>query len=308
MLNLLRTVLPLPVKQALKDAISLTRSATGFAGARQRPRELAPAADAEAIRIAGRKRFAMSYFDKQLALIESWAPMHTEDTNFYYDLTDLNRLHLAHLLSHLTSTPLPRVIGVFEELENDEALRRHLQTGVFRIASGRDISVAYGRRLGWYALARILKPSTIIETGVEHGVGSCVLSSALLRNAAEGHPGRYYGTDIRETAGELYTAPYSSAGEILYGDSLQSLAKFDQQIDLFVNDSDHSADYEYREYEMIYNKLSQSGVILGDNSHVTDSLPRFCAKTARPFVFFRETPSKHWYPGAGIGISFPGPQ
>jgi hypothetical protein len=28
-------------------------------------------------------------------------------------------------------------------------------------------------------------------------------------------------------------------------------------------------------------------------------------KTGRNFVFFKEQPKAHWYPGAGIGISYP---
>jgi hypothetical protein len=73
---------------------------------------------------------------------------------------------------------------------------------------------------------------------------------------------------------------------------------------LFINDSDHSADYEYAEYEVINPKLSQSAIILGDNSHVTDKLSLFSRLQARNYVFFSEKPDQHWYPGAGIGISF----
>ena len=98
---------------------------------------------------------------------------------------------------------------------------------------------------------------------------------------------------------------YAETGKILYGDSIESLSQLDQKIDLFINDSDHSADYEYREYLTIKDKLAENAVILGDNSHVTDKLVLFSDFTKRNFLFFREEPSNHWYPGAGIGISFP---
>jgi hypothetical protein len=75
---------------------------------------------------------------------------------------------------------------------------------------------------------------------------------------------------------------------------------------LFINDSDHSAKYEYEEYEIIKNKLSANAFLLGDNSHVTDSLRNFSNKNGRKFLFFREVPQDHWYPGAGIGFSFMG--
>ena len=57
-------------------------------------------------------------------------------------------------------------------------------------------------------------------------------------------------------------------------------------IDLFVNDSDHSADYEAAEYHTITNKLSEHAVVLGDNSHCTDKLLEFSLKANRRFVFF----------------------
>lgn len=144
----------------------------------------------------------------------------------------------------------------------------------------------------------------MIETGIDHGVGSCVLASALLRNTEEGKPGRYYGTEIRWEAGQLFCGAYASAGEILYGDSIESLKNFGEKMNVFINDSDHSAEYEYEEYCVIRDKLSDNGIILGDNSHVTNSLSRFSRETSRSFIFFSEKPENHWYPGAGIGISF----
>ena len=98
---------------------------------------------------------------------------------------------------------------------------------------------------------------------------------------------------------------YANYGCILYGDSIESLKKFDEgMIDLFINDSDHSADYEAKEYDSIANKLSKHAIVLGDNSHATNKLLEFSLETNRHFVFFQEKPLNHWYPGAGIGISF----
>ena len=159
--------------------------------------------------------------------------------------------------------------------------------------------------MGWYAFARILKPRVIVETGVDKGHGSVVLCAALIRNEREGFPGQYYGTDINPRAGYLLIAPYRRVGKVLYGDSLQSLSKINE-IDVFINDSDHSADYERREYEAILPRLRPGGIILGDNSHVTSILAKFSEEHGRQFLFFQEQPENHWYPGAGIGISFEG--
>jgi hypothetical protein len=102
----------------------------------------------------------------------------------------------------------------------------------------------------------------------------------------------------------MLTGMYREAGEILYGDSIESLKKLKEPIGLFINDSDHSADYEYQEYLTIVPLLNEQSVVLGDNAHATDKLVRFAAETGRDFLFFKEEPLNHWYPGAGIGIAF----
>ena len=132
------------------------------------------------------------------------------------------------------------------------------------------------------------------------------MCAALLRNASEGHHGRYYGAELREGAGQLLDVPYSNVGRILYGDSIETLSAFNEPIGLFINDSDHSVLYEAKEYETVRDKLTHDSVILGDNSHFSTALAEFSEVTGRRFVFFRETPKDHWYPGAGIGFSYPG--
>jgi hypothetical protein len=47
-------------------------------------------------------------------------------------------------------------------------------------------------------------------------------------NGLEGYPGRYYGTDIQPGAGYLFDGKYAEAGEILFGDSIQSLEQINR--------------------------------------------------------------------------------
>src|SRR5262249_32710014 len=154
----------------------------------------------------------------------------TELSNFYYDLTDLNRKHLAGLISTLTGAAAREVEGIFRELDTDGGLRAHLTRGAAELGYPSDVSFLFGRRIGWYALVRLKKPRIVIEPGVDDGVGSCVLCAALMRNAADGHPGRYLGTEIRRDAGRLLRGPYAGVGEIVYGDSISTLAAFGDEI------------------------------------------------------------------------------
>lgn len=256
------------------------------------------------LRSLNRRSFAMNYYSQQIAMIKEWMWKDTEDVNFYYKLNSLNIDQLAQTVSTVTSVSYLVILKYFDELEHDDELRKHIKIGITNAKYGKDIKVDFGRRLGWYAFVRSMKPKVVIETGVDHGVGSCVITTALMRNASEGFQGYYYGTDINPEAGKLLSGKYRAFGEILYGDSIASLRKFEKKIDIFINDSDHSANYEYLEYQEVLNKLDENALILSDNSHVTDKLSQFSRDTNRKFLFFSEKPACHWYPGAGIGISF----
>jgi len=254
-------------------------------------------------RTRSRKRFAMNYFNDKLRQIGEWAPKWTEGDNFYYDLTSHNRSDLASLVAVLCGERVEVIDGYLSELSQDTALRSHIRSALVTDPMLKEVEVGFGRREGWYAFVRALKPKVVVETGVHHGVGACVITAALLRNTAEGHSGQYLGTDIDPNAGRLLSGPYAEFGRVLYGDSIASLSSIKEPIDIFINDSDHSADYEGREYEAVEPKLSERSLVLGDNSHVTSKLNEWARSNKRPFVFFREEPLDHWYPGAGIGIS-----
>jgi hypothetical protein len=251
-----------------------------------------------------RLSFAMTYVQPQVDLAISWANSRSESSNFLYALTPISRLNLSHTLALTFGVSTETIRKLFAEIESDAGFQSHVESGLKSIIPGAS-SFSIGRRLGWYVACRLLRPRLVVETGVDYGLGSCVICAALLKNASEGHPGRYYGTDFRKEAGELFTAPYNSVGTILYGDSLQSLAALTEQVDLFINDSDHSPDYEAREYDVIKDRLSPAAVILSDNSHCSAALANFSERNRRKFIFFKEEPLKHWYPGAGIGFSFP---
>src|SRR5262245_9510787 len=119
--------------------------------------------------IARRRRsIAMGYYSAKLELIDQWMWKDTETSNFHYKIAPGNRDHLAHLISAISGEPYSKITGYFDELEGDEALRKHLSQ-TLRSSEGSDIEIDYGRRLGWYAFARVLKPKVIVETGVDHG-------------------------------------------------------------------------------------------------------------------------------------------
>lgn len=191
-----------------------------------------------------RAKLALSYYYKPLADLLRWLINSNETTNFTYDLEKTNRRYLASMLSNILECEYSTIVSYLNEADEDDALKRHIADQIEQnsLSTFADREVRFGRRLGWYAVVRALKPGVVIETGVDKGLGACLLTAAIMRNSEEGHPGRYYGTDIDPGAGYLLTGKYAEFGEVLYGDSIETLSALDLSVDVLVNDSDHSAE------------------------------------------------------------------
>jgi predicted O-methyltransferase YrrM len=237
----------------------------------------------------------------------SWLFTSREHHNYTYDLTRLNRDHLAWFVAQVCDVPVAAVRGWFAELEGDRALRDHLSAAT--AASARrglaDRTVRYGRRIGWYAMVRARRPGHVVETGVDKGLGTCVIAAALLRNAAEGRPGRVSSLDINPEAGYLAAAPpWSEVVDLVIGDSVASIRAMTTPVDLFLHDSDHAAAHERAELEAVAPRLAPDALLLTDNVTGTDVLSRHAEATGRRFLAFTERPARHWFPGDGIGAAW----
>lgn len=259
---------------------------------------------------AYRAKIALSYILSPAASLPRWLLASKETTNFTYDLHALNRNYLAALIAEATRVDLQKILAYFSEIENDQQLKDHVAraVGSSDLAYASDTILRLGSRIGWYAFARAMKPRVILETGVDKGLGACILCAALQKNEEEGYPGKYFGTDIDEKAGYLLTGIYARFGSILYGDSIDSINKLDvSSYDLVVDDSGHfdsTGQYEAREYEALHRKLSSHAVILSQSAHFSGGLFDYSLRAGRCFLFFQEKPNNHWYPGGGLGVSF----
>lgn len=251
-------------------------------------------------------KILFGYKVESLKYMFRWLFKSKEITNFTYDITTINKMYLAALISNITNKDYNQILDYIYELENDHNLISHVKesTKISQNSYMADEDAKFAKRLGWYAFVRAVKPKVVVETGVDKGLGSCVIAAALKKNKEEGFDGYYYGTDINPKAGYLLSGDYSNYGEVLYGDSIESLNKLDKVIDIFINDSDHSAEYEELEYKEIRDKLTKNSIVLGDNSHVTDKLLNFSIETGMKYLFFKEEPLNHWYSGGGIGIAY----
>jgi predicted O-methyltransferase YrrM len=234
-------------------------------------------------------------------MVASWLVHSKETTNFTYDLTPINREHLAWFISEIAGTGVGEIRGYLDEIAEDDNLRGHLKAATQSSDLRRfaDVEPRYGRRIGWYALIRALRPQHVVETGTDKGLGSCVLAAALLANGV----GRLTTIDIETKSGYLISGKYAEVTTRIVDDSLDALPKL-TGVDLFLHDSDHTQDHEGKELRAVTPSLTPEAVLLSDNAHWSNELPKWAEAHHRKFSFFREDPDEHWYLGCGIGVAW----
>lgn len=249
----------------------------------------------------------LRYDSQVVAQSARWLWTSREHHNFTYDLTPLNLEHLAWFVATVCDAPVAAVRGYLAEIAGDERLRTHILTATGSSARRglADREVRYGRRMGWYAMVRLTKPAHVVETGVDKGLGTCVLAAALLRNAEEGHPGRVTAIDINPEAGYLVrSGPWADVVDLVYGDSIRTLAQLDRPVDLFLHDSDHTLAHERAEFRAAEPHLAPGAYLVTDNVTKGVVLCAHAEATGRRFLAFAERPARHWYPGDGIGVAW----
>lgn len=251
-----------------------------------------------------RASLVIPHFSPSFLEAIKWSFKKTENSNFYYDLSPSNYLELSFFVSEITGVDRVKILSFIDEARNDAELSKHIIDSLDTKKTMKDSQMFLGRRIGWYAAVRAIKPRLVVETGVHHGLGAVTLIRALEMNAKDGMKGRYLGTDIDPDAGVLVSGKYLDFGHVIVGDSIETLLKLEEEIDMFINDSDHSSVYEAKEYEVIHGKLSTRALVLGDNCHGSDSLLHYANLHDKKYLFFQERPLNHWYPGAGIGAAF----
>lgn len=230
-----------------------------------------------------------------------WLFATSEFTNYLYNITPLNKNQMIGAISSITNLSIIEVESYFDEIENNADFKNSLKTKARSLSRSRElpITIPLGRRIIWYVLVRIYKPKVIVETGTDKGLGSLVIQLAIEKNQI----GKLYTLDIDEYSGSLFDEEDLKKIKFLIGDSVQNMQKLNE-IDFFIHDSDHSEEHEKKEIQAAASKLTNNSIVISDNSHVTDILFQWSKETNRNFIFIKESPQDHWYPGGGVGISF----
>jgi predicted O-methyltransferase YrrM len=128
-----------------------------------------------------------------------------------------------------------------------------------------------------YALVRLLKPRTVLETGVASGSSTAVILAAMIRNG----DGELVSTDIDPRAGELVPVEWRPRWRlvVLTGNAPQQFARLVggfEQIDLFIHDSLHEYAWQSMELRTVWPKLAQRGLVAADDAHSCNAFLDFC--------------------------------
>jgi predicted O-methyltransferase YrrM len=223
-----------------------------------------------------------------------------EPHNFTYEI--VNGDDLAHWVASVAETDFEAAVLHLEEPASDAELEGRLR----RATSGHWLWTKrfppFGKRLGWYALVRLIKPRLVVETGVHDGLGSLLLLRALERNVQEGHPGRLVSFDVNPAAGWLVGShPLWSFRIQASRDALLEMLCDRAEIDMFLYDGWHSYECERAELQMVAPHLTQSGVLLSDDAQVTGALADVCQANALRYLTVSLQSHKHFHPGAVLG-------
>lgn len=122
-----------------------------------------------------------------------------------------------------------------------------------------------------YSLARLRKPTTVIETGVGRGV----TTYHILRALRENDTGCLYSVELpmlklgaRKSTGELVPTPLRSKWALLFGPAEREIKKRSNEfnnLDLFIHDSSHTYLNQLTEYRLALHLLNKGGILVSDD-------------------------------------------
>ena len=241
----------------------------------------------------------------QLGQVLAWTVRSREIVNFSYETTRESQLILAATIAELARCPLAEIVGYVDELAADKQLAAHV-IEISRRPGTRwssDPHFLPGRRLAFYVLARALKPKSVVEAGVDKGLGALLVSRALERNAADGHPGDYLGIEFDAAKPiPLYESWAGKIGAIVRGDSLAVLSGRREPIDLFIHDTLNEAGHLTAQLETVKPLMARDGVAA--STWTTPELIDHAVRNHLKLLTHQEITVDHWFPGDRVAFLY----
>ncbi len=237
-----------------------------------------------------------------LLRLAAYVLLDPETESFSYEVANRAEV-LARLASAIGDrrTDLERYA---DEIDRDPQLTRELARRM-RWRFDQKRRQPLGHRFAWYVLARALKPETIVETGIHHGLGSLALLRALERNAEEGSDGVLISIDREADAGRV-VGPEASRGRWLRmeGDTGELLgpALEGRTVALMFHDTDHTEENQRMEFEATLAHAAPLTVLLDGSGGWAPTLKRVCEERSGSYERIPVRSRDHVYPGLDLVV------
>ena len=229
-----------------------------------------------------------------------------EPDNYTYDIS--NESELAAWVAGVAGCDEAAARDLVQEPSQDVELATRLRASTADHWRWSKRAPPFGKRLGWYALARALRPRRVIEIGAHDGLGSLLLLRALELNQRDGHPGALTSFDVNPAAGWLVGEHPQWQLRIQSSDEgLPEVLVPDAPLDMLVYDGWHTFEAEYADLRVAADHLTPQGVLVSDDAQVTQALARLCEELGFDYAEFQEVPVGHFYPGAVLAAGRPRP-
>ena len=198
------------------------------------------------------------------------------------------------LVAKYYDEPIDKIMGFYSELLEDVDFlnkinerivyaKKYFDRGIFKHGEVDSIDWFGVQRILIYVITRLTKPELIVETGVFYGGNTTFFLNALRKNQkgkliSIDLPGNIIEDEKRHflvgnsekvpttlETGFLVHENLKDRWDFIRGDSHIELPKINEPIDLFMHDSDHSYNFIKKEFELIWNNLSNSATLLADD-------------------------------------------
>jgi hypothetical protein len=196
------------------------------------------------------------------------------------------RAMLQRLCPSLDPARLQSLRNEHREL-GDELKRRYRERD---LAFPPGHAIAEGTSFLLYALARIRRPRTVVETGVANGHSTYYLLRALGRNGR----GRLVSFDVSARAGSLLSNDERRVFDLRLLPKRRPESAFARQIealpdiDLFHHDSLHSYDWQTLEYETI-RRCCPEALMTSEDVDGSFAFVDFCERHGRKALYLIDT-------------------
>lgn len=187
-------------------------------------------------------------------------------------LPSYDRSAEMELCRSLCLCAVEEIEAAFAELDADNAFLTELQSRYHLLRGSNAPPIFIGRFVIWYTLVRLLRPATVLETGVHDGLSSAI----ILRSMARNQSGRLISIDLphpdlppgADAPGWLVPNELRARWTLCLGDArklLPALAAKHAPLDFFIHDSDHSHEFQEFEYRSAALHLARPALLLSDD-------------------------------------------